>query len=75
LDTTTSEEIMRVFEMLYRQGNTLLVVTHEDDIAHHARRIVHLRDGDIEKDEVVAAPVLAQATEAELLAPAEPIEE
>jgi putative ABC transport system ATP-binding protein len=59
LDTATSEEIMRLFEVLYRRGNTLLVVTHEDDIAHHARRIVHLRDGDIELDEQVAQPTLA----------------
>jgi len=60
LDTATSDEIMRLFEMLYRRGNTLLVVTHEDDIAHHARRIVHLRDGDIELDEQVDQPVLAE---------------
>ena len=59
LDTATSEEIMRLFEVLYRRGNTLLVVTHEEDIAEHARRIVRLRDGDIERDEQVAQPVLA----------------
>ncbi len=59
LDTATSEEIMRLFEMLYRRGNTLLVVTHEEDIAAHARRIVRLRDGDIERDEAVATPTLA----------------
>ncbi|MEM1043724.1 MAG: ABC transporter ATP-binding protein [Bacteroidota bacterium] len=59
LDTATSEEIMRLFEMLYRQGNTLLVVTHEEDIAEHARRIVRLRDGDIERDDRVANPTLA----------------
>ncbi len=59
LDTATSEEIMRLFEMLYRRGNTLLVVTHEEDIAEHARRIVRLRDGDIERDERVANPTLA----------------
>jgi putative ABC transport system ATP-binding protein len=59
LDTATSEEIMRLFEMLYRRGNTVLVVTHEEDIAEHARRIVRLRDGDIELDEQVAQPTLA----------------
>ena len=75
LDTTTSEEIMRVFESLYRQGHTLLVVTHEDDIAHHARRIIRLRDGEVERDEPVAQPVLASASEADLLKVAEPIEE
>ncbi len=68
LDSTTSEEIMRLFELLYRRGNTVLVVTHEDDIAQHARRIVHLRDGDIEKDERVASPRLEAASEADLLA-------
>ncbi len=68
LDSSTSEEIMRLFELLYRRGNTLLVVTHEDDIAHHARRIVRLIDGDIDNDEIVASPALQNATEAELLA-------
>jgi len=41
---------MALFEELYRQGNTIIVVTHEEDIAHHARRIVRLRDGLIESD-------------------------
>ena len=59
LDSATSEEIMRLFELLYRRGNTLLVVTHEDDIAEHARRVVRLRDGVVETDAEVAAPVLA----------------
>ncbi|WP_020402171.1 ABC transporter ATP-binding protein [Gracilimonas tropica] len=59
LDTKTGEEIMLLFEELYRQGNTLIVVTHEQEIADHARRIVRLRDGVIEKDEKVEHPVLA----------------
>ncbi|MCC5841291.1 MAG: ABC transporter ATP-binding protein [Opitutales bacterium] len=59
LDSRTGEEIMRVFEDLYRQGNTIIVVTHEDDIAHHARRILRLRDGRIESDTPVAQPTLA----------------
>ncbi|HLT47285.1 MAG TPA: ABC transporter ATP-binding protein [Rubricoccaceae bacterium] len=63
LDTATSEEIMRLFEQLYRRGHTLLVVTHEHDIAHHARRIVHLRDGLVEYDEPVAEPALAGVPE------------
>jgi len=50
LDSRTGEEIMALFEELYRQGNTLIVVTHEDDIAQHARRCVRLRDGRIESD-------------------------
>jgi putative ABC transport system ATP-binding protein len=61
LDTKTSEEIMRVFEGLYRAGNTILVVTHEDDIARHARRVIRLRDGVIERDEPVEHPTYAEA--------------
>jgi len=66
LDSVTSDEIMRLFEQLYRQGNTILVVTHEDEIAAHARRVVRLRDGAVESDTVVAAPVLADVPEADL---------
>ncbi len=50
LDSRTGEEIMELFEQLYEQGNTIIVVTHEEDIARHARRIVRLRDGLIESD-------------------------
>ena len=50
LDTKTSIEIMRLFEEIYKQGNTVIVVTHEEDIALHARRIIKLRDGKIESD-------------------------
>ena len=50
LDSRTGEEIMELFEQLYGQGNTIIVVTHEEDIARHARRIVRLRDGFIESD-------------------------
>jgi len=59
LDTKTGEEIMMLFEELYRQGNTIIVVTHEQEIADHARRIVRLRDGVIELDEKVEKPILA----------------
>ena len=51
LDSATSVEIMELFEHLYDQGNTIIVVTHEEDIARHARRIVRLRDGLIESDD------------------------
>jgi putative ABC transport system ATP-binding protein len=51
LDSTTSEEIMRVFEDLARHGQTVIMVTHEADIAAHARRVVVLRDGRISSDE------------------------
>lgn len=50
LDSKTGVEIMALFEQLYDQGNTLIVVTHEEDVARHARRIVRLRDGLIESD-------------------------
>ena len=53
LDSKTGEEIMALFEQLYAQGNTIIVVTHEEDIARHARRIVRLRDGLIESDAAV----------------------
>jgi putative ABC transport system ATP-binding protein len=50
LDTKTSYEIMSIFDNIYRNGNTIVVVTHEEDIANHARRVVRLRDGIIESD-------------------------
>jgi len=68
LDSNTSEEIMRVFESLAKQGQTVIMVTHEPDIAAHARRIVVLRDGLVSSDERrssfveklgIPAPVLA----------------
>jgi len=59
LDTKTGKEIMYLFEQLYRRGNTLIVVTHEEDIAQHARRIIRLRDGVIESDVAVSSPALA----------------
>ncbi len=53
LDSATSVEIMALFERLYSQGNTIIVVTHELDVALHAHRIIHVRDGRVEKDEKV----------------------
>jgi len=52
LDSQTGIEIMRLFEDLYNAGNTIILVTHEEDIAEHARRIVRLKDGYIESDAV-----------------------
>jgi putative ABC transport system ATP-binding protein len=51
LDSATGEEIMRLFEKLHSDGNTIILVTHEKDIADHAHRTIHIRDGKIEKDE------------------------
>jgi putative ABC transport system ATP-binding protein len=51
LDSKTGAEIMALFDELWRQGHTIILVTHEEDIARHARRIVRLRDGQIAGDE------------------------
>ena len=50
LDSRTGEEIMVLLENLYQRGNTIILVTHEADIAAHARRTIHLRDGVVESD-------------------------
>lgn len=52
LDTKTSIEIMGLLEQIHKEGNTIIVVTHEEDIALHAHRIVRMRDGKIESDEI-----------------------
>lgn len=61
LDTKTSYEIMELFQQLHDEGNTIIMVTHEDDIAHYAHRIVWMRDGEVERDnpntEVTRTPV------------------
>jgi len=54
LDSQTSDEIMELFEVLYREGQTIVIVTHEPDIAQRCRRIVRLRDGRVESDEMMA---------------------
>jgi putative ABC transport system ATP-binding protein len=50
LDSKTGEEIMRVFAKLHEAGNTIVLVTHEADVAAHAHRVIYLRDGQVEKD-------------------------
>lgn len=60
LDSKTSYEIMDLFEELYLGGNTIIVVTHEEDIAQHARRVIRMRDGKVEKDTMVENPTLAR---------------
>ncbi|MFA7116918.1 MAG: ABC transporter ATP-binding protein [Bacteroidales bacterium] len=56
LDTTTSYEMMDLFNNVYHQGNTVILVTHEEDIACYARRIIRLRDGKIESDVINKHP-------------------
>jgi putative ABC transport system ATP-binding protein len=53
LDSNTGNEIMALFERLHQEGNTIVLVTHESDIARHAHRIIHIRDGKVERDEAV----------------------
>lgn len=57
LDTKTGEEIMQLFGDLWKRGHTIILVTHEEEIAQHAHRIIRLRDGLIESDEINPNPV------------------
>ena len=54
LDTRTGQEILELFESLSAKGNTLIVVTHEENVARHARRIIRIRDGLVASDELAA---------------------
>jgi putative ABC transport system ATP-binding protein len=71
LDTRTSEEVMAIFQELNGQGKTILLITHELDVAVHAKRVVHMRDGKIVKDEPIEQ-VKAQRAEARARAEARP---
>jgi len=53
LDSATGNDIMALFERLYQEGNTIVLVTHEHDIAMHAHRVIHIRDGKVERDEKI----------------------
>ena len=61
LDSVTGEEIMASFKRIWEQGNTVILVTHEPDIAAHARRVVRMRDGKIESDVQQAGRMPAEA--------------
>jgi putative ABC transport system ATP-binding protein len=57
LDSKISEEIMKLFAEIHRKGNTLLMVTHEEDIALHAHRVIRLKDGEVESDTINENPI------------------
>ncbi len=66
LDTKTSYEIMDLFDVLHKKGNTIIMVTHEEDIAKYAHRIIRLRDGLIESDEInqeITKPIVPSKAE------------
>ncbi|MEI6501770.1 MAG: ATP-binding cassette domain-containing protein, partial [Armatimonadota bacterium] len=60
LATAQSEEIMALLQNLHRKGHTVVIVTHEPDIAQHAQRIIHFRDGVVESETAVAHPIQAE---------------
>jgi putative ABC transport system ATP-binding protein len=59
LDTASSGEVLGIFDQLSRQGRTIILITHEEEVAHHARRVIRVRDGQIIADEPTVAPELA----------------
>ncbi len=63
LDSKTSIDIMSLFDEIHSNGNTIILVTHEEDIARHAHRIIRLRDGEIESDRINENPVKLEAPE------------
>ncbi|MFN0021242.1 MAG: ABC transporter ATP-binding protein [Pirellulaceae bacterium] len=70
LDSVTTEEILALFERLNNEGRTIIMVTHEDDVAAHAKRVIRLRDGYLQSDEPTANRVSALARRAHVAVPA-----
>ena len=66
LDSKTGEDIMGLFNDIYEQGNTIILVTHEEYVAQHAKRIIRLRDGLIESDESVKERIIPKKKETAL---------
>ncbi len=59
--SSQADEIMSIFQKLHREGHTIIMITHEPDIAHHAQRIIHIKDGRLYKDETNLKPTQAKA--------------
>jgi putative ABC transport system ATP-binding protein len=67
LDSRTGEEILALFQELNREGRTVIMVTHEEDVAEHCKRIIRFRDGKINKDEIVENPIDARDVLAQMV--------
>jgi len=72
LDSATSEEILALFDQLYKDGQTIIMVTHEADVARHARRIIRMKDGKVQSDLSVEKDAVSTTTTAAATTPAAP---